>query len=216
MCRELGVKVYYNIIWGFPGESPNDYEEMARLIPLLSHLQPPVGEGAIRIDRFSPNFEQAEALGFGELLPHPAYAHVYPFNAEALSMLAYFFVTADSNNSSDQYTKALQTEIQRWRTGHAKSDLFWMQSQDYLLIWDFRPVARERLTVLKGLAKDCYLECDQIRTPRQIAQANSARGDTPAKEQAIRKILDSLTKRGLMVRHGNSYLALAYAKSISS
>ena len=216
MCRELGIKVYYNLIWGFPGESPNDYAEMARLIPLISHLEPPVGEGTIRIDRFSPNFEQAKELGFGELLPHPAYGYVYPFNLAALSMLAYFFVTADAGKSDDQYTEALGTEVQHWRACHPQSDLFWMQTKDYVLIWDFRPIAGERLTVLKGLQKDCYLECDQITTPRQIVQALSDRGETQPEEHAVRKILDSFTNRGLMVRQGNSYLALAYAKSMDN
>jgi ribosomal peptide maturation radical SAM protein 1 len=213
MCRELGIKVFYNLIWGFPGESPDDYADMARLVPLISHLQPPVGEGAIRIDRFSPNFEQAKELGFGDLIPHPAYSYVYPFNLEALSMLAYYFVSADGNNSAAHYTDALATEVQNWRTRHPKSDLFWMQTEDYLLIWDFRPIAREVLTVLKGLEKDCYLECDQIRTPRQILRSQKSRGNTQPEEHTISEILDSFTKRGLMIRQGNSYLALAYAKS---
>jgi ribosomal peptide maturation radical SAM protein 1 len=213
MCRELGIKVFYNLIWGFPGESPDDYADMVRLIPLISHLQPPVGEGAIRIDRFSPSFEQANELGFGELIPHPAYSYVYPFNLEALSMLAYFFVREDGNSSGPHYTQALATEVQNWRTCHPKSDLFWMQTEDYLLIWDFRPMASEVLTVLKGLEKDCYLECDQIRTPRQIVQAQQARGNTQPEEHTISEILDSFTERGLMIRQGHSYLALAYAKS---
>ena len=213
MCRELGIKVYYNLIWGFPGESPDDYEEMARLIPLISHLEPPVGEGAIRIDRFSPNFEQAKELGFGDLIPHPAYSYVYPFNREALSMLAYFFVSADGNNSDAQYTHAVATEVQNWRTCHPKSDLFWMETDDYLLIWDFRPIANEVLTVLKGLEKDCYLACDQIRTPRQIVMAHKEPGNTQPQERSVREILDSLTERGLMMRQGSSYLALAYAKN---
>ena len=193
--------------------SDGRFASMARLIPLISHLQPPVGEGEIRIDRFSPSFEQANELGFGELIPHPAYSYVYPFSLEALSMLAYFFVREDGNNSGPHYTQALATEVQNWRTCHPKSDLFWMQTEDYLLIWDFRPIASEVLTVLEGLERDCYLECDQIRTPRQIVQTQKARGNTQPAEHAVSEILDSFTERGLMIRQGHSYLALAYAKS---
>ena len=92
-CKELGLKPYYNLIWGFPGEQADDYREMASLfVPLITHLEPPAGEGTIRIDRFSPNFEQGESLGFRNLSPHPAYQYVYPFSSEVLSNLAYFSV----------------------------------------------------------------------------------------------------------------------------
>ena len=212
MCRQLGMNVFYNLIWGFPGESPEDYAEMASLVPLLSHLEPPVGEGAIRIDRFSPSFEQATELGFGELIPHPAYRYVYPFSEEALSRLAYFFVSAHAIDHEAPYTDALASEVHEWRTSHPKSDLFWMQTEDYLLIWDFRPIAIEVLTVLKGIEKLCYLECEQIRTARQIVQSLKAHDELRADQRTIDEILDSLTKRNLMIRRGDSYLALAYEK----
>lgn len=213
MCRELGIKVYYNLIWGFPGESPDDYAEMARLVPLISHLTPPVGEGAIRIDRFSPSFEQAKELGFGDLIPHPAYSYVYPFSGEALTRLAYFFVRANGSDDEARYTNALASEVQNWRACHAKSDLFWMQTTDYLLIWDFRPIATEVLTVLSGIERLCYLECEQIKTPQQIVMGLKAHDQLRAEEHNVSEILDSFTNRGLMVRQGNSYLALAYARS---
>lgn len=213
MCRELGIKVFYNLLWGFPGESPDDYADMAGLVPLLSHLEPPVGEGAIRIDRFSPSFEQARELGFGDLMPHPGYRYVYPFSDEALSNLAYFFVSAHSSDHEAQYTHALASAVQQWRTSHPKSDLFWMQTDDYLLIWDFRPIAIEVLTVLKGIDKLCYLECDQIRTARQIVLSLEAHEFPEANEHIVGEILDSFTNRNLMIRRGNSYLALAYEKS---
>jgi ribosomal peptide maturation radical SAM protein 1 len=213
MCRELGIKVFYNLIWGFPGESSDDYADMARLVPLISHLTPPVGEGAIRIDRFSPSFEQATELGFGDLLPHPAYSYVYPFNEEALTNLAYFFVSADGSNSEARYTRALANEVQNWRTCHAQSDLFWMQTAEYLLIWDFRPIATEVLTVLSGIEKLCYVECEQIRTPQQVVLALKAHAQLRAEQGQVSEILDSFTNRNLMIRRGNSYLALAYEKS---
>jgi hypothetical protein len=88
-----------------------------------------------------------------------------------------------------------------------------MQTEDYLLIWDFRPIAIEVLTVLKGIEKLCYLECEQIRTPQQIVLALKAHDHLGANECTVGEILDSLTNRNLMIRRGNCYLALAYEKS---
>jgi len=214
-CKELGLKAYYNLIWGFPGEHPDDYLEMVRLVPLITHLQPPVGEGPIRIDRFSPNFEQAEQLGFNKLLPHPAYRYVYPFGPEVLCNLAYFFTPECSTYSNfPEYTKPLGDEVKQWRACHRKSDLFWIDKGTRLLIWDFRPVANEVLTVLKGYEKFSYMACDRIRTATQVVDlSKSCSADGPLTEEKVSEALDSLTKRGLMIRHGNSYLALAYAKS---
>jgi len=214
-CKELGLKVYYNLIWGFPGEQADDYLEMGRIVPLITHLQPPVGEGPIRIDRFSPNFEQAEQLGFNTLLPHPAYRYVYPFGPEVLRNLAYFFIPeGDTSGNVPEYTKPLGNEVKRWRACHGKSDLFWIDKGTRLLIWDFRPVAGEVLTVLTGYERFSYMACDRIRTAPQIVdlwRANSA--DGPLTEAKVSETLNSFAERGLMVKQGNSYLALAYAKS---
>jgi ribosomal peptide maturation radical SAM protein 1 len=209
-CSELGIKVYYNLIWGFPGESPDDYREMLQLIPLITHLPPPVGEGAIRIDRFSPNFERADELGFTNLSPHPAYGRVYPFERDVLANLAYFFVADDS---SVNYTDHFAEEVRRWRTSHRKSKLFWATQGDRLLIWDFRPTATEVLTVLKGHEKFSYLACEQVRTPRQIVELSRDRSEgRPLELAEVSDALESLLERRLMVRRGSSYLALACAQ----
>ena len=42
---------------------------MADLVPLLSHLTPPYAAAKIRTDRFSPNYDSAQELGFKELWP---------------------------------------------------------------------------------------------------------------------------------------------------
>ena len=215
-CKELGVKVYYNLIWGFPGEDPNDYSEMSKLIPLITHLSPPMGDGRIRIDRFSPNFEEAEQLGFSKLSPHASYEYVYPFERDVLSRLAYFF-TSDIEVPSNcmRYIRDLAGKIKLWRSCHPKSDLFSMQKDDRLLIWDFRPIAQEVLTILTENEVTIYSACDQIRTPRQVLTFCRAHApDTSLSETQVRHTLDSLTQRLLMLKHGESYLALAYPKSI--
>ncbi|MGZ2464557.1 radical SAM protein [Sinorhizobium medicae] len=62
-CRQYGVWVIWSILWGFPGESDAWYAEMAQLLPLLHHLQPPVGVVPLRYHRFSPYHRAAEQHG---------------------------------------------------------------------------------------------------------------------------------------------------------
>ena len=61
-CQELGIEAAWNILAGFPGEPPAEYEKMARLVPLLTHLTPPCSCAQVRLDRFSPFHVRSESL----------------------------------------------------------------------------------------------------------------------------------------------------------
>lgn len=215
-CKELGVKVYYNLIWGFPGEQRDDYLEMRRIIPLISHLQPPVGEGPIRLDRFSPNYEQAVELGFGKLSPHPAYQFVYPFASTSLEQIAYFFANQNGNTTNlTKYASAVARDVKTWRNVYPKSELFWMDKGKQLLIWDFRPVARERLVVLNGYERVAYMACDRIKTAKQVVDiTHDVSGMEHVSAGEVRAALTSFVDLGLMINQGDTYLSLAFEKSL--
>jgi ribosomal peptide maturation radical SAM protein 1 len=210
-CRELGLKTAWNLIWGFPGEPPEEYRRMAELLPLLTHLTPPQSAKAIRLDRFSPNFEQGPALGFEDVEPCPAYRHIYPFPEEALRNLAYHFAFRyPDGRDVGAYTAPLERQIERWQAVHRESGLFCADRGGELWIWDLRPGASEALTVLKGLERALYLACDSVRGLRRLAEETEA----PADE--IEERLEPLLERGLMVRQGDRLLSLAVAASAPS
>ena len=214
-CRELGLDVYYHLIWGFPGETAEDYLEMAKLIPLITHLQPPMVGSIIRIDRFSPNFDQAEQLGFSNLSPHPAYGYVYPLKPAALTNLAYFFTFEyGEQRNVVEYVKPVAAGIKQWKDSYQKSDLFWMDKGQRLLIWDLRPMARKPLTVLSGYRKFCYMACDQIMTARQVFGLWQKNSTESLDETSVEDLLDEFTDLGLMIKSKNSYLALALASRV--
>ncbi|HEX6901850.1 MAG TPA: RiPP maturation radical SAM C-methyltransferase [Thermoanaerobaculia bacterium] len=90
-CREIGVKVAWNLLFGFPGEDLDDYAKILEVMRKLAHLRAPIGCGLIRMDRFSPNFTQWKEKGFSAIRPMPAYKHVFPLSEEGLGEVAYFF-----------------------------------------------------------------------------------------------------------------------------
>ena len=55
-----GIDVSWNILWGFPGESEQDYVEQATVLGHLTHLQPPTSAGPIWMERFSPLFSNSD------------------------------------------------------------------------------------------------------------------------------------------------------------
>ena len=204
-CKEFGVHPCWNLIWGFPGEPPEEYARMAELIPLLTHLSPPGGHGAIRLDRFSPNYEKAEQFGLVNVTPAPAYGYIYPLAPEAVANLAYHF-TFDYRVPQDveSYTQPVAEQIEDWKAAYPQSTLFSLDTGTTLLICDLRPAAREQLTVLTELQRVLYLACDSAQNLGQLQPL--------IKEPAganIEELLQPLIARGLMIREDNSYLSLA-------
>lgn len=208
--KEYGIRPYWNLLWGFPGENPEEYRRMAELIPLLTHLPRPDCACKIRMDRFSPNFKFAEKLGFANVRPSPAYFHIYKdVDSEHVANLAYYF-SYDYREARDVegYTAGLWQQVQQWWKDGAGSDLFSMQNGNALLIWDFRPCACEPLTVLTGIQKLLYGACDGIQTIASLTKLTRdwLDDDVPAD---VERILEPLLQNGLMVRENNSYLSLA-------
>jgi len=212
-CGELGIQTNWNFIWGFPGEPPEEYAHMAQLVPLLTHLQPPQFATTIRVDRFSPNFTQAEQLGLKNLTPYPAYSYVYSLPPATLTNLAYYF-TFEYATSQDveSYVMPLAKAVEQWQHCHKHSRLFSMEIGDRLMIWDRRPVAQAPLIVLTGLQRFVYKLCDQIAAPRQILQSWIAQSVGPAESLTladIRAALAACTAKGIMIEQDDCFLALA-------
>lgn len=89
-CARFGIEPVWNLLVGFPGEVQSVYEKYQEDLPLLAHLPPPSGAYLVRFDRFSPYFTRADEYGLN-LRPMDHYELVYPFPAESLANLAYFF-----------------------------------------------------------------------------------------------------------------------------
>jgi len=208
-CAELGVRPYWNVLWGFPGEPPEDYERMAAIVPLLTHLVPPIGFGGLRLDRFSPNFFDAAKLGFTNVRPLPAYHHVYPLTAPAVANLAYHFGFDYAREQRvHDYIGPLLKELRVWKSLNGESTLFHADVDGRLAICDTRPAARAAVTVLDGLDRLLYLQCDAIADVRRLADAAHA-GGFEATEASIVERLEPLCAKGLMLRDGRRCLALA-------
>jgi ribosomal peptide maturation radical SAM protein 1 len=206
-CAEFGIKADWNILCGFPGEDPAEYEMMARLIPLLCHLQPPARCSEIRLDRFSPNFTRSSEFGFFNVRPYEAYHDVYEdLPPEAIANLAYFF-EADSITSSrlTEYTADLTKTIDEWRRAYSNSRLTYVELKDRTVIVDTRSMLSGKpIRVLKPLESKILRLCDCARSASSIAQEVP---DTPLGE--ISKVLNDFCETGVMWCDGVRHLSLA-------
>jgi ribosomal peptide maturation radical SAM protein 1 len=214
-CQELDIYPSWNLLWGFPDEPADDYKEMTAIVPLITHLPPPYSVAKIRTDRFSPNHDRAEELGFKGVHPYPAYSFVYNLPAESIANLAYFFTYEYAKpQQCEDYVGPLVESVCQWMDQHCRSKLFSIEKDGRLLVFDSRPVARESIAVLEGLAKLCYQACDESRTLKSLQRELQRLTNTRLELQEIESCLDDMIGRKLMLRHGSSYLALAVPRSL--
>ena len=209
-CKEYGLHPCWNMLWGFPGEPQEEYARMTELIPLLTHLSPPGGHGAIRLDRFSPNFEKADQFGLVNVTPAPAYGYIYPLAPEAVTNLAYHFTfNYGAPQDVEGYTQPVAEQIEAWKAAYPRSELFSLDTGAAVLICDLRPGVSEQLTVLTALRRVLYLACDSAQNLGQLQQLIKQQFGESADAPKIEELLQPLLERGLMIREDNSYLSLA-------
>ncbi len=211
-CRELNIDALWSILCGIPGESPEEYASMTALVPRLFHLQPPRYVGAFDLVRFSPYFEDPERYGFSDVVPAPAYRHVYPFEQKSLTRMAYYFThSSRPGQDIETYTRPLQDEVLRWRQADGQSDLFATDNTDGLHIWDERPAAVEPLTTLSGLERELYLACDQVQSLRRLRKVVEDYRGTGCSGEEVQRLLQPFLNSQLMVAEGHRFLSLAIA-----
>ena len=211
-CRELGVRVDWNILHGFPGETPEDYAITMRLLRAIRFLDPPVACGPIRLDRFSPYFETPDAFGFTHVRPIRPFETLYPFPPESLQRIAYYF-DFDYRKEVDPRDCAAEVvaSVHNWCRSAEPGTLQGINGPDgTLVLRDTRSDALRPEVVLRQRERAAYVFCDEIRSLDSIARhLASSFPDSPVPAGALRRFLDALVAGRLMVTDGRAYLSLA-------
>lgn len=114
-ARAASLNLTWNLLYAFPGDHAEDYEQTLALVPLLRHLNPPGGLSFLSIDRFSPYFDFPERYGITNVRPMQGYFSVLPPTAD-VNKLAYHFVGDYCSGSREmpELMKRLETEVDQW------------------------------------------------------------------------------------------------------
>ncbi len=146
-CLTYGIEPHWNLLVGFPGEEPDVYEKYHRDLPTLVHLPPPSGAFPIRFDRFSPYHRNPESFGI-DLTASDFYGMIYPFEAEEIEALAYFF--ADRTRDAEyiahtaRWLRRLRRQVEYWKErwegldGGLKPRLYLLKEGDGGTVYDSR------------------------------------------------------------------------------
>jgi ribosomal peptide maturation radical SAM protein 1 len=203
-----GIKVSWNLLWGFPGEAAEDYQEQAEVLPHLVHLQPPAGTSRIWLERFSPLYTEASS-GVRMRTPELSYRYVYP-SAVDLDRAAYFFEYEMEDALPDSAYTGVSDAVDAWqaaRDGDGKPPVlkFW-SAPGFVQIYDARRPGAEGTYTFEGDLADVYRLCsDRPITASAVAERLEHR--LPV--EGVQEAFDEFGKRGLMFLDGTLGLALA-------
>lgn len=206
-CAYYGVDVAWNLLYGFPGEQVEHYVEQAALLDALTHLQPPGGVARIHIERFSPIFEDRERFPIDELRPHRSYASTYPSTVD-LAETAYLFEGHIRGALPDDAFEALHRAVDTWRARRSAASvlptLVASRGPGIVHVDDGRDPSDPVTYVFEGALAEAYLAC--FDTAQKLSAVAAAVGVDVSE---VETILDGFCSRGLMLRDGNLFLALA-------
>ncbi|MDR2704499.1 MAG: RiPP maturation radical SAM C-methyltransferase [Planctomycetaceae bacterium] len=199
---EGGIDVKWNILYGFPGEDPKEYEKLTQMLPFVFHFHPPIAFGKVRVDRFAPYHNDPKKYGIENLRPFRGFRFLYPFDDQSLRRLSYFheFDFADGRDVND-YIKPFLEQVKRWDEEYAKGTLRAFDRNDgVLLLTDTRSVATEFQYRLSGVERELYLFCDAARTRQEILERFP---------NSVEKTLTRWIEQHIMIPVDDRFFALA-------
>ena len=212
---------FYNIIWGFPGDEPEDYRQMARIVPALYHFMPPATVVPVMINRFAPLCEQPQLFGkVGPLSAHPHYEVVFSeefLTGRGLKLenWVYYFDDAQYRDFSVELQasiEVLQHQVHRWRERFLKRACLGYQLVNGGIVFhDTRhdDVARSysfgqlHRAICEKLIGSPFREADLIRKLPEIGGGQSK----------VTAALSELCEARVIVEEGGRYVFVALPQS---
>lgn len=209
--KEMNFDVSWNIICGFPQETPEDYSQITRWVRAIPHLQPPLVVTRFRLDRFSPMFKDPEKYGIVNVRSYRGHQICYPFPEESVRCMAYF-LDCDPPITSEtlQEIKIMWKTVDEWRHLHQESSLIAEVTRSSLILHDRRAGYRSADYVYDGVARDVYLALDGVHSDSFLLDL--ARTKYPVAKytaEDVEHILKEFVDHDLVLREDNLYLALA-------
>ena len=210
-ARTWRVTPLWNMLFSIPGEREEDYEELIRLLPVLSHLPPPSGFSPIAFVRFSRYWRDPGAFGL-ELSPQLSSRYIWGDDPDRIeNMSVYYRISGGmfkevSEHNEPLYLRLRET-VEEWRRlwAEQKADLRMTQSPERISVLDTRPCAVQLFTRLEGIYREIYSMAWNPLSPETARRALAGRYRPQEVDAAAQELID----HRIMIRLSGMYLALA-------
>ncbi|GAA3886071.1 RiPP maturation radical SAM C-methyltransferase [Streptomyces lacrimifluminis] len=208
-AESSGLSVAWNYLFGFPGETQDDYLPLVEQFPALHHLYPATGASRIVLERFSPYFNRPE-LGFAERRPHRQYRVTYDLPEAELADLAYMFET-EAHGIDQKLGDRLNEALREWHDSYVRSSLSYVDHGDRIELANSRPgFAWRTLTLRDPVEAELFRALHDPRSVGQLAQ-RAARSDGAWDERRVEALLADWRAHGLVFVEAGRAVQLATA-----
>jgi ribosomal peptide maturation radical SAM protein 1 len=194
-----GLSVAWNYLYGFPGETADDYLPILEQFPALHHLPPLEGTARIAIERFSPYFNRPE-LGFDALRPAAQYRMNYDLPEAELLDLAYIFDTAP-RGIDESLADRLRAAAELWQRAYRRSRLSYLDLVTEVVVVSRRLAFDWSVLRLQDpLEVAAFRLLDQPHRVPALARKLAAGAAGPARvtEATVAALLDRWVRLGLV------------------
>ncbi len=205
--KQFYIQPLWNILYGFPGETEDDFLIQEKVLPHIFHLTPPGGISNIEMHRFSPNFDFSDEFGFKEVAPLRDYSYIYPNNIKNIEEIAYYF---DYNKRYQRkftaHIKKINSLISEWKAKKRSASppyLSYRNGPDFLKIYDNRNGRKIELTYT-GMEKEIIMICDKVMSFKELNEMIHSDKSHFELNNAIRALLE----RGILLEEDGNYLSL--------
>jgi len=210
--RRFGVRIHYNLLYGFPDDEAADYAAMAAQLPRLVHLDPPNSYVPVQITRYAPLQSQPERWGLPPPEPEDCYELLFsrPYLASSgfdLTDFCYYFERSFENapglqRQYDRIGRAVAAWREQWNAQRA-----WLYHEapdvEGLAVKDQR-VGEEACHRLDAAETEVLLTLAEPTSCHALREAPLRQ----ARPERLARILEALDERGLIFRDEERVVSL--------
>lgn len=195
-CRERGLAISWNQLYGVPGERLEDYDAQLALTEQIIHFPPPERACPVVLTRFSPYFENFADYGWASLSPRPDYESMHPqLSPQDRHQIAAFFRGVGGPDTS-AYAERFTASVANWQKRNEQGDGLFLDATAGLVRNADGAGNRYRMTPLLQRVLDCTHVVTSLDRVREAAGCEFS-------------FLDQMQKLGLLYIEGNKALNLA-------
>jgi len=212
-CFYYDIRVGWNLIFGFPGETTEDYQKQLEVLSCITHLEPPKSINRIWLERFSPYYHDRDRFPVLNVRPQASYRYVYPQHVD-LEKVAYFFDYEMGETVPESEHQAVKAFVSKWQedwNSDRRHGLSYRRTADGLLLdYNWGPEKNGTYSLTGPLALIYEFCVETMHTPRQVVdylQQSPEKYDFS--EEEVRDALNEYCSGRLMISEDDKYFSLA-------
>lgn len=209
-ARQVGLKVHYNLLYGFPNDKPAQYQRQVKLLPALMHLDAPNSHINVLTTRFAPLQVSPSKFGLThDSRPHYRYSALFSARFLAKSKFdaakyCYYFDNV-YRNSAELYRwyRILDYQAEAWIQRQSNEVPMLQLTPHRQEVFDSRLTPRGKILSLSALQVRILLHAD--REPKHV---DTLAEDLCQTQEEVNAALAELRVQRLVFEEGRRYFSL--------